>query len=191
MTMDSVARTLGISKRTLYELFESKESMVRAVFSHFHENHARLVKAEVSQTSNSIEALTKALNSHLSMMKDINVGLVHDLDSYYSNLRPEFEQYHKRMCMILLETLNRGVEEGVFCDDIDYRITMRLFMLQMESLKRMEEYFPADVTLPEAYRHIVLSLLRSVATQKGREILEHINDKNNDNKEKIPQYENK
>lgn len=74
----------------------------------------------------------------------------------------------------MLNGFLKGVEEGVFRPNIDYRIIIRLFMIQMESLKRMEENFPPDVTLLEAYETASTALLRSIATPKGLEILEEI-----------------
>ena len=133
MTMDYVAKSLSISKRTLYEIFGSKEQLL-------------------------CEALT----------------LIHDDFASYSQIRPYFEKNIHRSQEDMLNGFLKGVEEGVFRPNIDYRIIIRLFMIQMESLKRMEENFPPDVTLLEAYETASTALLRSIATPKGLEILEEI-----------------
>lgn len=49
-----------------------------------------------------------------------------------------------------------------------------MFRIQMESLKRMEEFLPQDVTLNEAFDTISISFLRSIASQEGAKILERI-----------------
>lgn len=184
MTMDSVAKALGISKRTLYQLFDSKDDMVRDVFRHFHSHHTRKIKKQILNSANSMEAMAIALNYHMAIMKNINIELLRDMDNQYHHLRIDFEKNHSDMCHIFMDAFSKGVEQGVFRNDIDYRITLRLFTLQIESLKRMEELFPSDVTLPDAYRHIILSMLRSVATPKGLEVLENLNEDYNNNPEK-------
>lgn len=190
LTMDSVAKVLGISKRTLYELFESKDTMVRDVFRHLYDQHSEHVKKKILKTSDSMEAMAIALNYHMAIMKNINIDLLHDMDHQYHHIRRDFEKHHTEMCQIFMEAFRCGMDQGVFRSDIDYRITLRLFTLQMESLKRMEELFPPDVSLPDAYRHIILSMLRSVATPKGLEILEHLNEDYNKNPEKYINNEN-
>lgn len=67
-----------------------------------------------------------------------------------------------------------GVRQGVFRDDVNYEIIIRLFRIQMESLKRMEGFFPKDISLVEAYNAISLGMLRSIATPKGMEVIDGI-----------------
>ena len=47
----------------------------------------------------------------------------------------------------------------------------------MESLKRMEEFLPKDVTLSEAFNTVSIAFLRSIATEQGLKVLEEIRKK--------------
>ncbi len=77
----------------------------------------------------------------------------------------------------MMYAINLGVEQGVFRQDVNYPITLRMMSIQMESLKRMEEFFPPDVKLQDALDTIIVGFLRSIASPKGMEILDDIRKK--------------
>lgn len=77
----------------------------------------------------------------------------------------------------MLTAFKTGVKQGVFRDDINYEVTAQLLRVQMESLKRMEEFFPKNITLVEAYNAIIVGMLRSIATPKGMEIVDNMANK--------------
>lgn len=74
----------------------------------------------------------------------------------------------------MLKSIEEGLKQGVFRTDVNYPIILRMFRIQMESLKRMEEFLPSDVTLSEAFDTVSMSFLRSIASQKGTVILEKV-----------------
>ena len=47
-----------------------------------------------------------------------------------------------------------------------------MLRIQMESLKRMEEFLPSSVTISEAYDTIITSFLRSIASEYGAKVLD-------------------
>ncbi len=172
LTMDTVAKSLGISKRTLYEIFESKDEMIIAAFTYMHENHRRRMQELLSGIDNVMEAMVKAFRLHLEMMMETGPDLFRDMDEYYPKLRPEFEKGLKNLLNGMTKAFELGVQQGMFRPNINYRIIMRMFLIQMESLRRMEYIFPKDVTLEEIYETMCSAFLRGIATASGLEILE-------------------
>lgn len=174
MTMDYVAKSLSISKRTLYEIFGSKEQLLCEALTLIHDDFAKRLFELTHNAGNMMETMAIALRLHQEAMREFGTEFFKAMDESYSQIRPYFEKNIHRSQEDMLNGFLKGVEEGVFRPNIDYRIIIRLFMIQMESLKRMEENFPPDVTLLEAYETASTALLRSIATPKGLEILEEI-----------------
>ncbi len=172
VTMDSVAKSLGISKRTLYEIFESKDSMIIETFGYMHDHYRSRMDSTLSNVENVMEGMILAFRVHLDILSSINVALFRDMDEYYPQFRPKFEKGVENVLNGMHKAFELGVEQGVFRQNVNYRIVMRLFIIQMESLKRMENIFPKDVTLPEIYNTMSTAFLRGIATSKGLEILE-------------------
>lgn len=171
VSMDAVAGHLGISKRTLYEIFDSKEAMIREALRFFQAEHSRKIRQKAMKAGNAMEAMALALKAHQIIMSNVNVAFFRDMDERYPELRPEYEMASRQVYQDMHNAINTGIQQGVFRTDVDYRVTIRLFFVQMESLKRMEQYFPPDVTLLDAYNAIGIGLLRSIASPKGMEIL--------------------
>lgn len=174
MTMDYVAKSLSISKRTLYEIFGSKEQMLCEALSLIHDDYVKRLLELTRHAENMMENMVIALRLHQEAMREFGTEFFKAMDDSYAQIRPYFEKNISRSQEDMLRGFRKGIEEGVFRPNINYSIIIRLFMIQMESLKRMEENFPPDVTLLEAYETASTALLRSIATPKGLGILEEI-----------------
>lgn len=173
-TMDNVAAELSMSKRTLYEIFENKETMLRELICYFHNQYHRQA-CEIFESSGSVmEGIYRVLKLHQNVMNEASKDFFLDMDEYYKDLRNLYNDQSNKWNSDLAEALKLGVSQGVFRTDVNYPVTIRMTRLQMESLKRMEEYFPPDVTLPEAYDAICIGFLRSIASPKGMQILDKI-----------------
>lgn len=171
-TMDMVASCLGMSKRTLYEIFESKNQMIRETFDYIGRRHHNKTKEIFERSSNMMEALIGIFLYIRETLTIVNANFFRDMDSFYSDVRSDYEKTRQHRNNIFMSILSKGVEEGVFREDEDYRIFINLLDIQLESLKRMEEHFPEDITLSQVSASIVIGALRSIATPKGMEILD-------------------
>lgn len=173
-TMDLLARRLSMSKRTLYEIFGSKDEMIRTIMQHIHQEYAAHVD-EISRSSrNMMETMANLLLYHQKMIDRLSKEFFVDMDTKYRHLRPDYNSGSQKWSEYFKDAIITGIKQGVFREDANYDIIIPLFRVQMESLKRMEELFPPGITLAEAYNAISLGFLRSIANQKGLEILETV-----------------
>ncbi len=178
-TMDLVAARLRISKRTLYEIFESKIDMLTAALDYVSRERTAEFEAVIKSADNILEAILTIFDLHQKDLALINVNFFRDMDRLYSMMRHRYdsqrrirEEYTRKIFMI-------GVEQGYFRNDLNYKILCRTLEIQMESLKRMEELFPDDTSLVDIYKTITLTFLRGIVTPKGQEILDkHYTDEN-------------
>ena len=177
-TMDSLAASLQMSKRTLYEIFSNKENMVREALLLFNDKLTKRHCEIYEKASNIMEAMVGFLENCRNWMNIANVNFFRDIEEYYCDGKNENCSSPRHEAMVRL--LNQGVEEGFFRKDLNVEVSCRLLNIQMESLKRMEELFPPDITLIEAYDSICMGFLRSISTVKGIEYLDRM--KNNFNR---------
>lgn len=178
-TMDSIATALQMSKRTLYEIFESKSVMVREVMSSLHRRLCEKHKEIFQSSSNVLEAILLSFLHHRDLMSEANVAFFRDMDSHFSDARIHSDDSRKHYHEDLVSLMRQGVKEGYFRKDINYMVQCRMMSIQMESLKRMEELFPPDITLLEVYDSICISFLRGISSPKGLEILDGLLEKHN------------
>lgn len=171
-TMDLVAQRLQMSKRTLYEIFENKNEMILEVMRFNQKQHSKYCDLVFSHTNNVMEGLIAVFKAQQQQMKKVSVEFFRDLDSYYRELRPKYEDQGRCVNEQVAKLLNKGVEQGVFRENVNYPVSLALMRLQMESLKRMEENFPPEITLQEAFDSICIGFLRSIASLKGIKIID-------------------
>ncbi|MDE6835587.1 MAG: hypothetical protein K2J03_01350, partial [Muribaculaceae bacterium] len=114
------------------------------------------------------------LDNQQKMINDVNVKFYREMDKFYPDIRRmldgESDQWVKKIMVII----NKGVEQGVFRPDVNYPVILSLKRIQMESLKRMQEVFPPNITMEEAMATINISFLRSIASPTGMEILDRL-----------------
>lgn len=176
-TMDIVASRLSMSKRTLYEIFESKDCMLLEVLRRQHFLMKSKFEEIFSQTTNVMEGLVKVIAFHQKIFSETNPAFFRDMDKRLRHLRDDWHQNDRNLNKELVSVIETGIRQGVFRKEIDYQLQMTLFRVQMESLKRMEEYFPPEITLGQAYRAISTGFLRTIATVKGLEVLDALENK--------------
>lgn len=175
-TMDTVAASLSMSKRTLYEIFDSKSMMLREALKAL-ENRSQEYFARVfREADNMMEAMIEVFRYNRDLVGAVNVEFYRDMDRLYKDQREEYERVRELRHKKMLQTFNKGVEQGMFRPDVDYKVQSRTMGLQMEGLKRIEELFPPDITLQRVFDAIIIGFLRSIATPKGMEILNRLTD---------------
>lgn len=173
-TMDMVAASLGMSKRTLYEIFGSKSDMIKAALEALGNQNHKFFCSVFEKAGNVMEAFIEIFKFNRDFVGAVNVDFYRDMDRLYKDKREDYEKSRERRYEEMIRMFNLGVEQGMFRPDVDYNVHVRMMGLQMEGLKRIEELFPPGITLQRVFDTIIIGFLRSIASQKGMEILDNL-----------------
>ena len=176
-TMDLLAKRLCMSKRTLYEIYGSKDEMLKTLMDGAHERYASDVEEIVRESTNVMEILVNIFLYHQKAMAKLSAKFFRDMDTRYRHLRGDYEHNARKWQLYIDKAIKLGVRQGVLREDVNYEATIPLMRVQMESLKRMEEFFPPEITLLEAYNAIAIGTLRSIATPLGMQTLDKLTNK--------------
>lgn len=173
-TMDLIASRLQISKRTLYEIFGSKDEMIAQVLEYFAEIRRMNFEKIVNDSPDVLTAIFRIFNVQRSDIAQLNVNFFHDMDRLYKRIRPQYEKRIEEHDMHFAELMAQGHRQNLLRDDINFTIVSRMIYIQMEALKRMEEFFPPKISFVEIYDTIFLTFLRGIVTEKGHRRLEEL-----------------
>lgn len=163
-TMDSVAAALGMSKRTLYEIFESKNKMIIECFDEAGKLFSKRIDAVFDNSSNILEAFIDLFCLHRDMMHNLNHKFFDDLDKFYAEVRNDYDELKKQRQKHVLEMLQAGCEQGYFRTDINYRALEKIRYVQMLSIKRAEEFYGNEISVDELLDCMNVAFLRSIVT---------------------------
>lgn len=173
-SMDYVASTLNMSKRTLYELFGSKDDMIRHVLEYNTEKSKQEVDEIFRSSSNALEAMHKLTNYLAKIHETASVDFIRDMDVRCKHLRIDYESYQGEVINQLKKVIHLGIMQGVFRKNIDLDLQIRVLLVQLESLKRMEDFFPPEITISQVFIVIGRGFLRNIVSSKGLEMLEQM-----------------
>lgn len=119
--MDDIAQHLGISKRTLYEIYEDKEKLLYYCIVTYDRRRQAYMENYVNEGHNVIDVIVEAYRMRLKETRTVCPVFYEDIMKY-----PQVEQYlkdeHERMREGFVRFMQRGVEEGFLRSEINYQL---------------------------------------------------------------------
>ncbi|MCQ2343086.1 MAG: TetR/AcrR family transcriptional regulator [Paludibacteraceae bacterium] len=127
VSIDDLCHDLGISKKTFYVYFETKDALVDALLRHREQDV--IIEVERKNKGKHIVDLLLGLIKVLKDLKDVRQvpPLLYDLKKYYPQLLQDHLQRLKLINRdIAARYLQQGVQEGFFRADVDVEVTARI-----------------------------------------------------------------
>ncbi len=172
VTMDDVARELGISKKTLYQHVANKSDLVEMVVRSEMEKAAQKHMSIQQMKLNAIEELfevSKMMNEHL---KRHNPALYYDLRKYYPKFYHEIRKHKREKAYeSVLRNLKKGIAEGLYRKEIKVEIIAKLYISRIEQNYEENIFSIEEVTSIEVFNEILIYHLHGICNEKGLEIL--------------------
>lgn len=168
VTMDDVARDLGISKKTLYQHVDNKADLIRKIIvAHIEEEKASMAEI-VATAEDAIDEMIKVARYMLRLLRQVSPNLLFDLRKYHSDSWKLLESLHKGYIYDLIRgNVERGVAQGLYRENLDPDIIARLYVGSCRVVVD-EEIFPLDQYKREDLYAISMEYhIRGVASQKG------------------------
>lgn len=172
VTMDQVAEEVGISKRTIYEMFRDKDTLVKESLEAMNERYLGEVNEILANASNVIEALYKFGQHGHRVKSEINPLFFEDIRRIYPHL---WEAQKKRSKpsggSLSCGILERGIKEGIFMYDLNLEIVDAFFSVMMDTFHQ-KDIFPKNATPRDLVRNIINPYFVGISTEKGRTLIE-------------------
>jgi TetR/AcrR family transcriptional regulator, cholesterol catabolism regulator len=169
ITMDHIANELGISKRTLYEIFKDKDDLVFQAITEGANAHKKLCFKIVGESDNVIEAIFKIGKLNTDILGKMNPLFFEDLKKFHREIYHNIHQKGELRDYNLTKSLfERGVSEAVFSDDLNMEI-VNLFAHKILDIIHSQEF--SDYKPEEINKSVLLPFFYGIATEKGRELI--------------------
>ena len=171
ITMDEIARNLGMSKKTIYQHFNDKDELVKLVVQSVmiqQESELQLIHATAKDPVDEVLKLSEYLRS---MFVNMNPFLLLDIKRYYPQAYKLFTDY-KEQCVIsmLAENLKWGMDIGLYRRDLNIDILSRLRMEEVE-WGFNPAVFGEKVHLHEVQLQLIEHFLYGICTLKGHKLI--------------------
>ena len=169
--MDDVASELSISKRTVYEIFNNKESLLFEGMKKYYAERQALAREETSQCENVMEIMVAIYRMKVEEFRQTNPLFFVDLVKYPKVSR-FLNQQNQQMRKDLLKFMERGIYEGYFREDINYELAGRLFDALGKYVMVNQLY--RQYSIDEIFQNLIFVSMRGLCTDKGVKALDCI-----------------
>ncbi len=172
MTMDSLAEKLGISKRTIYECFKDKDTLLIEVIKYYKLQTEEEAHRLIEQSDNVIEALFRIINMTIAQMIHINPNFFHDFRKYHPKAYKEIaEPGSIRNFSITGKLLKTGIEQKVFRDDLKLEIVNPALHTLFDLFNQESSLVEAGYNRRDIFDQVIIPFFRGISTKKGRKLL--------------------
>ena len=171
--MDDIATQLGVSKRTIYEIFGDKETLIYECMEYYNDQlHAEKSRI-INQASNIIEEFILLLQNW-EEDADKNYNLILSLKKFYPNIYKKLSEGRSKEYLETLKTkMIKSVEEGYLLKSVNYDLAISVFTYSIYGIiSNQKAILPNNVSEKEAFKYVVTYFFRGIATEKGRKLID-------------------
>ena len=172
VTMDTIASQCGISKRTLYELFSDKRTLVRIILQHLYMQRNLKFSRAIKKSANRLEAILNIYFITREYVMNVSEVFVSDIERLYPEIQSECATREHKYVLELIRLIEEGQEEGVFRATDKVGIAAILFSLQMRQVKPNISQFPQGTSVFEVLDTSFINFVRGIASPAGLEIID-------------------
>ncbi|WP_423146142.1 TetR/AcrR family transcriptional regulator [Rubrolithibacter danxiaensis] len=172
VTMEDIAKQMGVSKKTIYQFFRDKNEIVTKAITGLIYQHSDKIINSAAAAENAVHEVVLQTEALYDIFNAITPGIFYDVQKYF----PEIWQLingHKHDCILtgIFRNLDRGITEGLYRRDLNIKITAQMRLVQLSSAFNQQD-FPA----PEfEYRTVTAQLtelyLHAITSPKGQQLI--------------------
>lgn len=169
VSMDEIALFSSISKKTLYENFQNKETLVNTIVQQIISKISQYIRVCTDISPNALTEMTNFSSYILDLPEILTPAFMRDLKKYYPETHLQLRLFRINSIIPFIQRcLQRGIEEEVFRPDIDKTNVAWLYCWQLQNV------FEGDTFLPDQKKVITGIndlLLHGIVNSKGLKLL--------------------
>ncbi|MBO0341943.1 MAG: TetR/AcrR family transcriptional regulator [Bacteroidota bacterium] len=167
-SMDELAKNLGISKKTLYKHFSSKEELVKESLTHYLGKIKSNIDDYMLINHNEEQPLTTIIYIYkqgLITFQEINPSFLHGLNKYYPNAYKVYSQLKNDIVWdIVCPLLKKAQGLGQVRKNVKVELVCSLFLARMEETVYSKANLFREYSIHELLDHIIINNLRGILT---------------------------
>jgi AcrR family transcriptional regulator len=166
--MDDISRSLGISKKTLYQHVKSKEDLIEKLFIYDEMKWDNKMAEFKTDNINAIEILLQVSLWVFEEMDRFNPKIKFELKKYYEH---NFQQFMVRKQNHIFgqisKNIERGIAEGIYRKDVNVELVAGLYVRNLVMMHNNEFCVVENITFEELFKVMFESHIRAISTPVG------------------------
>ena len=172
VTMDDIANTLGVSKKTIYQHFDNKTKLVEATTLNLFKTISCGIDHICALEKNPIEEIYSIKQFVMEHLKNEKSSPQHQLKKYYPSIFTTLKnKQFEVMQTCVTDNLNKGIEQSLYRDSINVEFIARIYFNSMLAIKDKDLFPLKKFSMNMLMSNYLEYHLRGICTPKGLEIL--------------------
>ncbi|MCW3078097.1 MAG: hypothetical protein JWO32_2706 [Bacteroidetes bacterium] len=172
ITMDEIAKHLGMSKKTIYQYFKDKDEVVHSLILEKIEEDKCIFGKTHNESENIVVEAFAVMKNIREVMGHVNPILFYELAKFYPKTWEKFNEFKRDFIRTNLEeSMRKGQDQGLIRKDVNIKILsgMRLENIDMSFNNQI---FPTDkFNLVEVHVALTEHFLYGICTLKGHKLI--------------------
>lgn len=172
VTMDDIAKHLGMSKKTIYQFFKDKNELVTTLVKQRLQDDEDEMTEMLNKSGNVIEGMITMMKCSEEIFARANPIVIHDLQKYHPEAWKHFQDFKAGVIVRTMEELlNKGIKQGYIRPDIDVKVLARMRVMQVEMGFNTSIFPAAEFNLWKVQRQLLDHFNYGICTIKGYKLL--------------------
>jgi TetR/AcrR family transcriptional regulator, cholesterol catabolism regulator len=180
VSMDDIAKELGISKKTIYQFYEDKDALVDDVIASVFENDMFVCERDRKASENAVHEIFLAIDFIVEMFKDMNPSVLFDLQKHHPASYMRFVKHKDEyLFSIIKNNLKRGIAEDLYRPDLKVDVLARFRVESMMMPFNPEFLQKTGKNLALIEEEITFHFLYGLVSPKGYKMVVKYQEKRN------------
>lgn len=166
ITMDDVASSIGISKKTLYKYFRSKEDLIREAILNLMQEVMLNITGIIHNTETEyLERLKQFMMFFGNFTAKISIQPLQDLQREVPHIYSEFESAREKFILAnFRDFFQEGVQKGLIRNDINQEIILLIFINIVQAVINPKVLSEMPFTVKDAFDAIIKVIYNGILT---------------------------
>ncbi len=168
VTMDDIAKELGISKKTIYQHFSDKDAIVAEVIEIELDCEKKDIERMEGEANDPIDEVIRTSDYMRANLATMNPALLYDLKKYHPLAWDLFQKHkHEHIIHSIKRNLTKGIELSLYRNDINVDVLARMRIELIEMAFDTTIYPPQQFGMIEIQIQFIHHFLRGILTENG------------------------
>ncbi len=168
VSMDDIANSLGISKKTIYQSYVDKDALVDDVIKSLLEHSETCCERDTTAAENAVHEIFLAMDFIMEAFRSMNPSLLFDMQKYYPAAYQKFLKHKNDYLFgVIKKNLERGTKEELYREDLKVEVLARFRVESMMLPFNPEFHTKVKLDLGAIEQEITLHFLFGMVSPKG------------------------
>jgi len=180
VTMDEMARQLGISKKTIYTFVKDKNDLVEQCLQLMNEQEQCEMEEISENHENAIDELLATSQLVVARLSAIHPSIFFDIQKYHPSVMKKFNEHKSTFVKgCVISNLELGKQQGLYRENLNVEIISEMYLSFIDVLFQASSTNSPKASYQDMYSEYFRYHIRGISSEAGLMHLQKLIEKNN------------